>query len=372
MKLLIGMTRSDTVLSGSFVHIRQVGEHMRSQGHEVMYLLGGEDGPASQMLRSCGFNVMQVESLRRSINPLHDCRAFVHVLRLIKQFKPDFCSWHTAKVGAVGRLACALLRVPCIYVAHGVSFAETPENPSWRLYAALERIASFLPGRIVCVCEYDQREFLKIGVNKDRLRVIRNGMKDPGPLARKTSGGHIRFVTAARYERQKDYRTLAHACRLLDERGVKFELDIYGQGPLKGEVYAYFEGLDNVNFKGVVPDFGRVLKDSDVFVLSTHWEGLPRSIIEAMSYSVPVIATDVGGVSELISSGSSGYLVPHEDPMCLADRMEHYCLSGYDIQKHGEEGYRLFSTKYCATSMLKAYEMEYHLGRTSPIVSFTQ
>ena len=96
-----------------------------------------------------------------------------------------------------------------------------------------------------------------------------------------------------------------------------------------------------------------MLNRSDVFVLTSKWEGLPRSIIEAMRAGLPVIASDVGGVSELVEEGITGYLVPRDDADTLKDRLETLIDNSQLRLQMGMAGYQRFIDKFTFERMLK-------------------
>ncbi|HSI50566.1 MAG TPA: glycosyltransferase family 4 protein [Ideonella sp.] len=373
MKVLIGMTRSDTTLSGSFTHICQTGEAFRARGAEVVYVLGGQ-GPANERLRQAGFKVHELPQLHRELRPLRDVLVLLQLMWLLIKERPQVTSWHTAKIGALGRVAAMLTLRRAYYVAHGVPFVNTPQNSGYKLYERLERLLAWLPARIICVCRFDFNEYRRIGVSADKLMTIPNGMNgidDSGALSDAAGGGRpLRFVTAARFETQKDYATLAAACGQLSDAGLRFELHIFGNGSQETQVRQLMAGLPEgtVHFRGVVDNFAAQLTEHDVFVLCSHWEGLPRSIIEAMACGRPVIASDVGGVSELIESGRNGELIGQGDASAFASAMRRYIEQPALCRAHGENSRRKYQADYTLDVMLSRYCAEY-LGAPPPAAS---
>lgn len=359
MKVLIGMTRSDTIVSGSFKHICQIAERFKNEGADVFFVLGG-DGAAIQILQQKGYKVYSLNKLHRNLSLLNDIIVFFQLLWIILKERPNVCSWHTAKIGALGRVVSTLSFRKSFYVPHGVPFVNTPENKGYKVYERLEKILAWLPSKIICVCDFDRNEYLRIGVPSSRLKVILNGMVGKRRNGEREDGA-IKFISAARFEPQKDYRTLAYACNKLWNEGFKFSLDIYGDGALEAEVRDMFSEVPSgiVNFCGVVDNFADQLVSSDVFVLSSFWEGLPRSIIEAMACGVPIIASDVGGCSELVLNDVSGYLIPVRDGDSMYSSMKMYICNHDLLEVHGERGYRNYIENYTLNRMLECYVREY-------------
>jgi len=349
--------------SGSFKHIVQIGEGFRRAGCEVAYVIG-KNGPVCDFLSARGFRVYSLPSLERDLSPLKDAVSLAGLLKILLQFNPDICSWHTAKIGALGRIASAMLFRRSFYVPHGIPFFESRHNSGHKKYRLLEKILSYLPSKIVGVCQFDTDQYLNLGLSEAKAITIHNGM--PAVLtSRLERGGRPRdkvvFLTAARFENQKDYPTLAEAVRRVAQICPnRFELHIYGDGPQEQQTRELFSGIDApVIFKGFIEDMTVALKSADVFVLSSHWEGLPRSIIEAMSCRLPVIATDVGGVKELIVHGHSGYLVAHANAEAIVEAMVEYVENEALWRAHSESSYAKFNAEFTVEKMLDKYLQAY-------------
>jgi len=365
MKVLIGMTRSDTMVSGSFKHICQIGEKFREEGAEVVYAIGG-DGEAIDKLREFGFKVHALTDLKREVSPFSDLFSLLKLIWLIISENPQVCSWHTAKIGALGRMAAMFTFKRSYYVPHGVPFVNTPENKGYKKYQLIEKILSILPSKIIGVCEFDKNEYLRIGVPDKKLLVIRNGMLGKDNDTWQLTDQPVHFITAARFEDQKDYVTLSAACHQLLAANKAFTLSIYGDGQYEQQVKALFadfpEGM--IRFCGVVDNFAEKLAEADVFILSSFWEGLPRSIIEAMACKKAVVASDVGGCSELILEQESGYLVPIRNADVMAQSMIEYVDDKQKIVDHGLAAYTLYQQKYSLPVMLTRYAEEYGVLKT--------
>jgi glycosyltransferase involved in cell wall biosynthesis len=198
-------------------------------------------------------------------------------------------------------------------------------------------------------------------VPNKKLLVIRNGMLGAIDNEWELTDIPVHFITAARFEDQKDYVKLASSCQILLEQGHDFKLSIYGDGQHELKVKSLFSHFpaDVINFCGVVDNFAEKLAEADVFVLSSFWEGLPRSIIEAMACKKAVIASDVGGCSELIDHGVSGYLIPIRDAGLMANAKKQYILDRQKIITHGDRAHALYQAKYSLSAMLDSYALEY-------------
>ena len=288
-------------------------------------------GPLVERLRREGIPVVEIPSLRREPSPLDDLRTLVRLARWIRQERFALVHCHSTKAGLLGRIASRIAGVPgIIFTAHGWAFAGG-WHPAVRVAAALaEMAAARISTAIICVAHHLRQEALRMRIGPpDRIVVVHNGV-DPGPWLQDSPAG-------ARSARAGDPCTAVMVCRLNDPKDPATLLDawqrvggphrllIVGDGPLRPgvELMAGRNGLaDRVVMLGARGDVPALLRGADVFVLSSRWEGLPIVVIEAMLSGLPVVATDVGGVREVVVEGETGFLVPPQDPSALASALE--------------------------------------------------
>jgi glycosyltransferase involved in cell wall biosynthesis len=265
------------------------------------------------------------------VQPLQDIRALWPVFQAVRKFNPDIISAHSTKAGYAARLAGMFLRKPVIFTAHGWSFTEGRDT--WQRYflALAERLAAMTTTTIVCVSAYDYKLALKFKIAPPKkLVLIHNGV-NPSPLlnakgeqVRREFGlGKVPVLTmVGRLAPPKDPLTLLEACRLLES---DFRLMIVGDGELRGRAEAFVAQNNlgsKVIFTGERNDIPEVLAASDIFILTSRWEGLPLAVIEAEIAGLPVVASGVGGIPELIDDGVTGFLVPPRNPRALADVLQ--------------------------------------------------
>lgn len=288
-------------------------------------------GRLIEKLRQANLRVIEIPMLTRYPHFWHDLRALWHLCRLMRQEHFDLVHTHSTKAGLLGRLAARLAGVPAVlFTAHGWAFAEGRASWKRRFLAQYERLIAKITTKIICVSEHDRQLALKFKVTRpERLVVIHNGL-DPLPFRQATAarvaspeetsqGPLVMFV--GRLAPPKDLMTLLAAF----ERISIGNLILVGDGPLRSRIEQSVEerGLSSrVSLLGERTDIPECLAASDVFVLPSRWEGLPITIIEAMMAGLPVVATHVGGVAELVEDGITGFLVPSEEPRALADAIQ--------------------------------------------------
>ncbi|MDQ2711763.1 MAG: glycosyltransferase family 4 protein [Acidobacteriota bacterium] len=357
MKILYLVTKSER--GGAQVHVLDLVRTLRGRIEPVVAC--GDDGFLIDECRKLGVEVHIVPDLVHPIRPLQDARAVVAVSSLIRRCCPDIVHGHTSKAGLVARLAGSLTRTPALYTVHAWSFVGTAGRAKL-MVTGLERAMRFAGGTVIEVCRSNFAMARRLGVvNPARHLTIWNGMPDTPSRACRIADSHrpIRLLMAARFAVQKDHASLLYALAGID---ASWQLTLAGEGPQKVEMEQLSRQLglqDRVIFTGDTDQVESLLASSDIFVLSSMHESLPLSIIEAMRAGLPVIATDVGGVSELVTEGVTGYLVPRSDVGLLTERLRRLITSPETrshMGRHGRVRYeRDFKVETMAGAVLSLY-----------------
>ena len=290
-----------------------------AERYDVVLAAYGE-GPLRDAAIRAGVRFVPLRHVRRPIRPWRDLAGLVELSRLLRRERPQILHASSSKAGVVGRLAAALSRVPIrIFTVHGWAFAAYEGLPS-RLYRLTDRLMAPLTTVTICVSERERAAGLEAGTCRaDRTVVIRNAV-DVGAAPRSSHDRATpRLIAVGRLKAPKDFLTLIRALAALP--AGSFEAVIVGDGPDRDAVEAEIRrlGLDgSVRLAGERGDVPALLAGSDVFVLSSRSEGLPVSVLEAMAAELPIVASNVGGLAELVVDGESGILVPPGDPESLA------------------------------------------------------
>lgn len=351
MKLLFVVTRADAI-GGVQIHVRDLASALIARGHEVR-VVTGRRGPFSDALDRAGVPAVECPALQRAIDPRRDLPAVAALRREIAAFGPDVVSTHSSKAGILGRLACALGGPACLFTAHGWAFAEGVPERQRRIYREIERRLAPLAARIVCVSEHDRQLGIAAGIAPNRLVTIHNGMPDVPPGLRAAPGreGPVRVVMTARFDRQKDHATLLRAAAPV----AGLHLDLVGDGPGQPAIRDLARDLglsERVHFLGHRDDVAAVLAGAHAFALVSHWEGFPRSTLEAMRAGLPAVVTDAGGSAEAIAEGETGFVVPREDAGRLEDRLRRLATDAGLRERMGEAARRRYEAHFTFERML--------------------
>jgi glycosyltransferase involved in cell wall biosynthesis len=277
-------------------------------------------GPVREAAAAAGARFVPLRHVRRPISPWRDLAGLVELVRLLRRERPDILHANSSKAGVLGRLAAVLAGVPIrIFTVHGWAFSAHSGAASL-LYHAADRLMRPLTTATICVSERERARGLEARTCiPERTTVILNAVD----VARVPRAGHDgagpRIVSVGRLAAPKDFRTLVRALALLP-RGAAEAL-IVGDGPDRAQLEAEIARLglaEQVLLAGERRDVPELLARADLFVLSSRSEGLPVSVLEAMAAGLPVIASSVGGLPELVADGETGMLVEAGDVDDLA------------------------------------------------------
>jgi glycosyltransferase involved in cell wall biosynthesis len=277
-------------------------------------------GPLRDAAADAGARFIPLKHVRRPISPWRDVAGFVELVRLLRRERPDILHASSSKAGILGRLAAHATGVPIrIFTVHGWAFSAHSGLAS-SLYRWGDRLVQPLTTMTVCVSENDRAAGIRAGTCRaERTVLIRNAVSlEATPRARHERARPL-LVSVGRLKAPKDFGTLARALALLP--AGSFEAWIVGEGPDRAALETELRRLrleDRVRLAGERDDVPALLADADVFVLSSRSEGLPVSVLEAMAAELPVVASRVGGLPELVVDGKTGFLVTPSSPPDLA------------------------------------------------------
>lgn len=203
---------------------------------------------------------------------------------------------HLSKAGWLGGLAAKWLKIPVVFTAHGWAFTEGVPKRQQIVYRWAEKLAAPFAGKIITVSDYDRKLAIKYKITyPNKIITIHNGMPDiDTTLFAKPEVEPVHLIMVARFEEQKDHILLLETLEELKD--LPWTLELVGDGPLMGIVREKAEKLgisDKIQFSGACDDVPCRLAKAQIFILTSKWEGFPRSILEAMRAGLPVIASDV-------------------------------------------------------------------------------
>jgi len=324
--------------------------HAAPRGFEAKVVCIAELGLWGEELRSLGIDVVCLNK-RQGL----DLAILPRLVRVMRAERPQVVNTHLWTADFWGRLAALFAGVPFVAVTE-------QSIDLWKrwYHKLLDRLLFLGTDLVICVSEEVRSFYARdFGVPAGKLRVIPNAIDlQPFEAARGATGlreelgagDDFIFICVARLDPAKAHAALIDAARLLVERGCRgFRLALVGDGPLRDELRARSAkgGLTPwVRFLGLRADIPALLSQAQAFVLSSVYEGLPLSILEAMAARLPVIATRVGGTPEIVRPDQNGWLVPPGDAEALAEAMAAVMADPERARRFGGAGRQLVESEY--------------------------
>ena len=367
-KILYVITKSNW--GGAQRQVFDLATNLPEDKFETAVALGG-GGLLKEKLDGAGIRTIAVETLGRDIKIFNDLISFFKIFQIIKKEKPDILHLHSSKVGFLGALIGRLLGIKkIIYTVHGWMFLE--KQPQWwtitmRFFSWL---AILLTHKTIAVSENDKNASADfIGV-KNKITVIPNGINTINFLEKsearkkilpnqKTLDGEFWFGTIAELHKNKG---LNFAIEALD-KNLPAVLVIVGEGEERKNLERLIlerELQEKVFLVGQIDNTATLLKAFDVFLLPSTKEGMPYSILEAGAAGRPVIASNVGGLPEIITDMESGILVRAGRPAEIRKAMEFLINNPERRAAFGAALQNVITEKFGLSKMLSQIETLYN------------
>lgn len=295
------------------------------------------EGDYFDLAESFGIPVHMCRHLVWRISPLHDIAALFELSGIIGKGRYTIVHTHGSKARLLGRAAAALsgCRPMVVQTFHGWPFDSKMGFLKQLAYTTMERVGFGLAHQSVAVTPEDIFKGCVWGVGRpDDYTVIRSGVEfEPFRSRRGMSsdaraelglpGGCPVVGTVARLAPVKDPYTFLKVASIIHEKLPECRFVMIGDGPMRAGVERMISALGlsrAVVLAGNRTDVCRLLPAFDAFLITSVSEGLPRGMLEALASGVPVVSTDVGGVSELLTGTANGMICPVGDAGCLSER----------------------------------------------------
>jgi glycosyltransferase involved in cell wall biosynthesis len=319
-----------------------------------------------------GVRIVALEELRREIGLLRDVRAILRLARLMRRERPTILHTHTAKAGAVGRIAALLAgdaRPPVVvHTFHGHVLRGYFNAPATLAFRALERWLARATTVLVAVSPEVRDDLVRLGIAPaSKFAVVRLGIEltervgDDAGAREATrrllgvSGESFVVGWVGRMTAVKRTPDVLRAFRALLDRDVDAYLCLVGDGPEREDLEGYAHELGvsrRCLFVGYQGDVGRFYDAMDVLVLPSANEGTPVSVIEALAAGRPVVATRVGGTADVVRHGADGFLVDPGDVGALADRLAELAADPERRARMGAEGRARVLSRYAVPRLV--------------------
>lgn len=329
--------------------------HSRDR-YEVHLATGQDYTDWEEKGRAYADEFFRFPDLCRSANPKADVKALNQLTDFLKKNQYHIVHTHSAKAGTLGRIAARRAKVPIIihtFHSFGWQVACTANNRSLQaqisnakklFYMKVEKYAAAFSDALICVSELNRQEAIEInlaatekfttiysGIDLERFKVNVNKAEVCASLG--LDPNQIIIGTIGRLSVQKAPLDYIAAAKTVLQQKPNAQFIMIGDGPQAAEVRQAIANEPRIKLFGYRDDIPEILSILDVFALSSHWEGLGRALTEAMIMKVPVAATAVDGVPELVTHQKSGLLSPPGQPARLAENILWLLDNPEEVQK---------------------------------------
>lgn len=262
---------------------------------------------------------IEVKNFTRSINIKKDIKAFFEVKKIIKELNPDVIHLHSSKAGFIGRFAGNGKKVKMLYNPHGFSFLMKDSSKIKRLfYWWIEKISTIRKCTIVGCSEGEYKEALKLsknsicinnGINIDKLKKETSNFEE-----RKIDFNNLKICTSGRIGYQKNPKLFNE----IAEKYPRIKFTWIGDGDLRNELTS-----SNITITGWKKreEVLKIVNDNDIFLLTSLWEGLPISLLEAMYLGKICIVTDCIGNRDVIKDGENGFIINEKNYLKIINKV---------------------------------------------------
>lgn len=365
-KIKVVRIQSRICIGGPSIHSEILSKYLDPDRFETI-LIGGalDEGEKGQVeeLRKQSIHIVTIEAMGREISLWSDLKALIKLYRIIRQEKPDIVHTHTAKAGAIGRIAAWLAGVPVIvHTFHGHVFHHYFGKFKTRFFIHCERWLSKIATCIIVISRLQKYDIvtkfkiteekkvvlIPLGLELERFLLINKNdffLKNELNISKK----EFLIGVVGRIVPIKNHELLLKVIKLLRDQRLRVHLCVVGDGELRNQLIESARKkniIEYVHFIGWRLDMERIYAGMDLLALSSYNEGTPVAIIEAMASQVPVVATAVGGVPDLITDGETGLLCTSDDVTELAEKIRQINLNSEMKQKILENARKSVEKKY--------------------------
>lgn len=307
--------------------------------------------------------------MQREINLKKDLYAIKEIKKILKKQNYDLLYMHSSKAGALGRLATIFkFKKKIIYNAHGWYFNAKISKSKKIIFAFIEKILALKTNIIINISKSEYNAALQWKIaKKNKMQIVENGIdfnyfKDYEKyrkIIRKKydiKDDEIVIGVVGRISEQKDPMTTIKAFEILNKESNNFRLMFIGSGELENNVMD-FAKKNNIEDKVIITNWVKSVKEYissvDIAILPSKWEGFGLAILEYMACDKPIVATNVGGISDIIKNNLNGYLVKPEDYQELSNKILEL-ISNKELTKKMIENNKIYRNKYSIENTAKS------------------
>ena len=310
-------------IGGASVHVVNL-VHGLSAEYDTMLVCGKIEPYETEMnyyAEKYNVKINYLQYMGRELSFVRDIKGFFELYKLIKNRKPMVVHTHLSKAGTLGRMAAFCAGVPTrVHTFHGNIFKGNYSKKKIKMFILIERVLARISTHIIAISEKQKQELIDYNIAKpEKIKVIKLGFDFSNTLADESHKGLFRnqynipadatiISIIGRITYQKNLYLFLDIAEKLKEHNIYFP--IIGDGDLRQDIQNEIDkrGLSpKVFITGFVKDLKPIYADTDIILLTSHFEGTPVTLIEAMANGKIILSTNVGGISDFVENGVSGF-----------------------------------------------------------------
>ena len=364
-------------LGGAQKHVLSLIEHLNPEQFDPLLVASSESAElvpyAKNILRD---RLILLDSLKREVNPMEDFKAYRQICAVLKRNSADIVHTHSSKAGILGRWAAWQAKIPhIVHTIHGFGF--TPEQSQWQRvgFTRLEQETAKITQRLIAVSKATleegsrfnigrraQYEWIPCGIDANEFKHI----SDAQTLRLKQELGIPKespvITMVACFKPQKAPLDFVKVSAMVARRFPQVYFLMVGDGAMRPQIECLRKELkmdQRLILAGWRWDIPVILSASDGVVLTSRWEGLPLTLLEAMASGKPIVATHAGGSSEVILNGENGFLVNPGDVEGIAGALIQLLSDPLLAVAMGRSGRERLTREYDVKYMVRRIERLY-------------
>lgn len=335
-----------------------------NQNHDIYCLVSDYDEKSKEIIRSFGAIPLEYDLNAKGLNPLKDIKATINLIKLLKHHKPDIVFSFFVKPVIFGSIAAKIAGVKRkVGMIEGLGNAFTPllnerqkikTNLIKSVQILLYKFSLPLLDRLILLNNDDKVDLI------DRYKINLKSLEILGPIGvdltkfsyQKPPLEPVSFIFIARLLAQKGIFEYINAAKIIKERYPNVKFYVYGDADennpfsiKKDELEEYIKN-NIIIYEGFVSNIQEKIKNTSVFVLPSHREGVPRSTQEAMAIGRPIITTNVAGCKDTVKDGENGFLIPPYDSEILAQKMLYFLQNPNEVNRMGKNSRKMAEERF--------------------------
>ncbi len=310
--------------------------------------------------------LFNIPFLCREVSLFNDFRALILLYKLFKNENFTIIHTHSSKAGLLARLAAKLNKTPVIiHTVHGFAFNDFMNAFKKHFYIIVEKLLAMCTDVLITVSSLNKKKIIDLKIaKKENIKNIYSGIdfdlftNERNNHFRKElnlDSSHLLLGSVGRLSDQKDPITMVEAFGIVSKSFPNAHLALVGDGELRNKIVKKIDQLQlngRVHLTGNKNNPWQIYHSLDLFIMSSVYEGLGRSITEALSCGVPVVCTSVEGVPEIVIDNKTGILVPPKDAIALADGVVHSLSNMQNSKKMAEQGRKFVNDNFDVNKMV--------------------